>query len=162
MTLQERLSAFISAVGTDVKALFARSMPSGGTTGQVLTKSSSSDYAASWQTPSPGVQIDDATTSGTKTYSSNKIESVATAAANQAKNEILNGAGAAYDTLSELQAILINQGDSATALATAVANRVRFDAAQTLTTGQITQACANLGLGEPDTNLVALYTTAKA
>lgn len=58
MTLQERLSAFISAVGTDIKALFTRSMPSGGTTGQVLTKSSNADYAASWQTSSAASQAD--------------------------------------------------------------------------------------------------------
>lgn len=162
MTLQERLSALISAVGADVKALYARAMPSGGTAGQVLTKTSSSDYAATWQTPSPGTQIDDNSPSGSKTYSSSKIESVATSAANQVKNELLNGAGAAYDTLAELQGILVNQDSAAEALTTAVGNRVRFDAAQSLTSAQITQATANLGLGEPDTNLVVLYTTAKA
>lgn len=161
MTLQERLSALITAVGADIKALFSRSLPAGGTTGQALRKSSNSDYVTEWYTPSTLV-IDDATASGTKTYSSSKIESVATAAANTAKNEILNGAGAAYDTLSELQALLEGQGSSVTALTTSIGNRVRFDAAQSLTSGQITQACANLGLGEPDTNLVSLYTTAKA
>jgi hypothetical protein len=161
MTLQERLSALITAVGADIKALFTRSLPAGGTTGQALRKSSGTDYAVEWYTPSTLV-IDDATASGTKTYSSSKIESVATAAANTAKNEILNGAGAAYDTLSELQALLEGQGSSVTALTTAIGNRIRFDQAQSLTSGQITQACANLGLGEPDTNLVSLYTTAKA
>jgi hypothetical protein len=162
MTLQERLSGLITAIGTDIKALFTRALPSGGTTGQALRKSSGTDYAVEWYTPSVGVVIDDATASGTKTYSSTKIESVATAAANTAKDAILNGAGAAYDTLSELQALLEGQGSSVTALTTAIGNRIRFDAAQTLTSGQITQACANLGLGEPDTNLVSLYTTAKA
>ncbi|MEI7585575.1 hypothetical protein [Runella sp.] len=162
MTLQERLSGLITAIGTDIKALFTRAIPAGGTTGQALRKSSGSDYATEWYTPSVGVQIDDAAASGTKTYSSNKIESVATAAANNAKNEILNGAGAAYDTLSELQALLQGQDSSVTALTTAINNRVRYDAAQTLSTVQITQACANIGLGEPDTNLASLYTTAKA
>lgn len=48
MTLQERLSAFISAVGTDIKALYMRSVPAGGTTGQVLMKTSNADYADTW------------------------------------------------------------------------------------------------------------------
>jgi hypothetical protein len=51
MTLQERISAFITAVGADINALYGRSVPSGGTTGQVLTKSSGADYAATWSTP---------------------------------------------------------------------------------------------------------------
>lgn len=162
MTLQERISALITAVGADIKALFARSIPSGGTTGQVLSKTSGSDYATQWVTPNPGVQIDDATASGTKTYSSTKINSAIATAKTEVKDEIIGGASSAYDTLLEIQTLLGGQDTSLTNLLTAVSNRIRFDAAQTLTSGQITQACANLGLGEPDTNLVSLYTTAKA
>lgn len=33
-------------------------LPAGGTAGQILTKSSNADYAASWQTPSAGNQDD--------------------------------------------------------------------------------------------------------
>ncbi|AYQ31453.1 hypothetical protein [Runella sp. SP2] len=58
MTLQERISALITAIGTDVKALFMRSMPAGGSTGQVLTKTSNSDYSTSWQTPTGASQSD--------------------------------------------------------------------------------------------------------
>lgn len=61
------------------------------------------------------------------------------------KNEILGGAGAAYDTLSELQALLQGDAASITALNTAIGNRVRFDASQTLTTPQKTQALSNIG-----------------
>jgi hypothetical protein len=162
MTLQERLSGLITAIGTDIKALFTRAVPSGGTTGQALRKSSGSDYAMEWYTPSVGVVIDDAAASGTKTYSSTKIDSSIATAKTDLKNELLNGAGAAYDTFSEIQGLLTGQDNAVTALTTAIGNRLRFDAAQTLTSGQITQACANIGLGEPDTNLVTLYTTAKA
>ena len=39
----------------------------------------------------------------------------------------------------------------------ALGYRLRFDTAQTLTTGQKTQACANLGIGEPDTDFVTTF-----
>lgn len=51
-TLVQRLNDVISAIGLDIKSLFARSLPTGGTTGQVLTKVDSTDFNASWQTPS--------------------------------------------------------------------------------------------------------------
>jgi hypothetical protein len=47
-------------------------IPAGGTTGQVLSKTSSSDYAASWSTPAGGgkvLQVVTATTSGTNSTS---------------------------------------------------------------------------------------------
>jgi hypothetical protein len=162
MTLQERLSALITAIGADIKALFSQSIPSGGTTGQALRKTSGTNYATEWYTPAVGAAINDSASGSSTTYSSTKIEAVATAAATAAKNELLNGAGGAYDTLKELEDLLTGQGGTVSGLTTAIGNRVRFDAAQTLTSGQITQACANIGLGEPDTNLVTLYTAAKA
>ena len=39
---------------------------------------------------------------------------------------------------------------------------VRFDAAQTLTPQEKLQACQNLGVGNPDADLVAAYNAAKA
>lgn len=54
MSLETRISAFIQAVGQDVKALFTRAPGAGGTTGQVWMKNSNDDYAASWQTPPTG------------------------------------------------------------------------------------------------------------
>jgi hypothetical protein len=49
--MQERISALITAVGADIKALYTRSVPAGGTTGQVLAKTSNTDYADAWVTP---------------------------------------------------------------------------------------------------------------
>lgn len=54
MTLETRLLALVQAIGADVKALFGRTVPPGGSTGQVLTKTSAADYATVWQTPSGG------------------------------------------------------------------------------------------------------------
>lgn len=161
MTLAARLSALVTVIVTDINTLFGRQIPSGGTTGQALRKSSNTNYATEWYTPSVGAVINDAAASSGQTYSSTKIEAVATAAATAAKNDILNGAGAAYDTLSELQGLLEGQDSSVTALTTSVGNRVRYDAAQTLSAGQITQACANIGIGEPDTDWAGAYTAAR-
>lgn len=54
MSLETRILALVQAIGVDVKALFTRSPPAGGTTGQVLTKNSAADHDASWQTPAAG------------------------------------------------------------------------------------------------------------
>lgn len=52
------------------------------------------------------------------------------------------------DTLNELANALGDDPNFATTTATALGNRLRFDAAQSLTTGQKTQAQANLGLAD--------------
>lgn len=49
MSLAQRLTDFAQTVALDVKALFTRSLPTGGTVGQVLTKNSATPYDASWQ-----------------------------------------------------------------------------------------------------------------
>jgi len=78
------------------------------------------------------------------------------------RTELRAGAGAALDTFAEVAAQLEADEGAAAALATAVANRVRYDAAQSLSAGQQLQACQNIGLGNPDQDLVAAYVTAKA
>ena len=69
----------------------------------------------------------------------------------------MNGAGAALDTLAELSSALGNDANFASTVTTALGYRLRFDAAQTLTAGQKTQACTNLGIGEPDTDFVTTF-----
>ena len=85
------------------------------------------------------------------------------------KAEILGaGVPAALDTLDELAAALGDDVNYAASTTTALGNRLRFDAAQTLTAPQKVQGKANLDaygnleIGNPDADLVALYTTAKA
>ncbi len=102
--------------------------------------------------------IDDAQVSATSTYSSNKIVSLLDAL----KAEILGGADAAYDTLLEIQQLLQDDTSGLDALLTAVNKRVRFDEAQTLTTGEQAQARSNIGavaasdVGDTDTDFVAI------
>ena len=99
------------------------------------------------------ITISDSTSSTTQVWSSSKVASEITAA----KNALTNGATAALDTLSELAAALGNDANFASTVTTALGYRLRFDTAQTLTTGQKTQACANLGVGEPDTDFVTTF-----
>lgn len=60
------------------------------------------------------------------------------------------GASAAYDTLKEIEAYILNDMATATALVSAMANRVRFDAAQTLSASEAAQARANIGAAGRD------------
>jgi len=115
---------------------------------------------ANWAEVVFGAQINDTATNGdtSVTWSADKIyDSIAAA-----KSELVNGAGAALDTLNELAAALGNDANYATTVATALSNRVRFDAAQTLTGPQQLQASTNIGVGDPERDLAAVYATAKA
>lgn len=84
------------------------------------------------------------------------------------ETKLLGGVGTAFDTFKELADQLAADESGVAALTTQVNNRLRFDAAQTLTAAQKVQGKANLDaygaleLGNPDADLVALYTTAKA
>ncbi|EMJ4121996.1 hypothetical protein NPI31_000892 [Pseudomonas aeruginosa] len=106
--------------------------------------------------------IDDAHVAATTTYSSNKIVSLLDAL----KTEILGGADAAYDTLVEIQQLLQNGTSGLDALLAAVNNRVRFDAAQSLTVAEQLQARSNIGavaasdVGNTDTDFVAVFVAA--
>ena len=89
--------------------------------------------------------IDDTKASTTTTYSSNKIVSEINAAKQAVKNEILDGAGDAYDTLKELSALIVENKGLIEAFEQVAAGHVKFDGAQNLTTTQKTQARTNIG-----------------
>lgn len=57
-------------------------------------------------------------------------------------------------------ALATAMGSSVKNLTIALANRVRFDADQSLTAVQIKQAGNNLGIGDPDTDFAAVFKTA--
>lgn len=84
-------------------------------------------------------------------YSSSKVEDLITAAKQAVKNDLLGGAGSAYDTLQELATLIQTNQSAIDALEAIAAGHVRFDQAQTLTDGQKTQARQNIGaLGSGD------------
>ena len=103
--------------------------------------------------------IDDAQVALTSTYSSSKIVSLLDAL----KSEILGGADAAYDTLLEIQQVLQSGTSGLEALLAAINQRVRFDAAQSLTAAEQLQARSNIGavasseVGNTDTDFVAVF-----
>lgn len=97
--------------------------------------------------------INDAATNSSQTWSSTKINGEITAALNAA----IDGAPGALDTLNELAAAIGDDASFASTVTTALGNRVRYDAAQTLTTPQQAQACANIGVGDPESNFVTTF-----
>lgn len=158
-TLQARITDLATRMATECKSLRTLLNANGADLSALTTTQKASLVAAinelktaldALGTP---ITISDSTSSTTQVWSSSKVASEITAA----KNALTNGATAALDTLSELAAALGNDANFASTVTTALGYRLRFDTAQTLTTGQKTQACANLGIGEPDTDFVTTF-----
>ena len=162
MSLETRIIALAQAVGSDIKALTTNQ----GTLSGLSTTAKSNIVAAINElhsTISSSVQINDTATNGatTVTWSADKIFDEIAAAKTAVTNSLTNGAAAALDTLNELATALGNDPSFAANIATEIANRIRYDAAQTLTLPQQQQACANIGVGDPDHNFLTEYAAAK-
>ncbi len=173
MTLEQRLIALAQAMGADVKALTLAQgdLSALATTAKASLVAAVNELKAALdQAGTGGVAIDDQAGDGatTVTWSADKIHDTIEAAKAAVKNELVDGAGAALDTLNELAAALNNDPSFASTIAGEIAHRVRVDAPQTLTTEQQAQARANIGaqaaveIGNPDHDFVADYTAAKA
>lgn len=89
--------------------------------------------------------INDSAVSTTTTYSSSKIVSEINAAKQAVKNDLLDGAGEAYDTLKELGAAIEANKGLIEAFEEVAAGHVKFDGAQSLTDTQKEQARSNIG-----------------
>ena len=107
--------------------------------------------------------IDDNASGTDTTYSSSKI--------NQLLNDAINGllgpnVAASLDTLKEIGDYLAGQATELDSLLAALNKRVRFDAAQTLTGAEQTQARSNIGavaaadVGDTDHDFVADFEAA--
>lgn len=164
MTLETRIIALAQAIGADVKTLTANAGTLSGLTTVAKTSLVAAINELVTATSSAGAQINDTAGNGntTVTWSADKIYDSIEAAKTAVTNSLVNGAATTLDTLNELAAALNNDPSFSATIATQIANRVRFDAAQTLTTPQQAQACANIGIGDPERDLAAAYTTAKA
>ncbi|MCP1616960.1 hypothetical protein FBY21_1559 [Pseudomonas sp. SLBN-26] len=164
MTMETRLIALAQAIGADVKSLRAAQgdLTSLSTTAKGNLVAAINEVFA--LVGAGGVQIDDGAGNGDTgvTWSADKIFDSIELAKQAVKDSILGGAGAALDTLKELADALNNDPNFAATIATQISNRVRYDAAQTLTTAQRLQACQNIGIGDPEADFVAAYNTAKA
>lgn len=164
MSLETKIIALAQAIGADVKLLTARQ----GDLTSLPTTAKGSLVAAITEIygllGSSGAVIDDDAGAGDTevTWSADKIVAALAQAMAEVKDSLLDGAGAALDTLKELADALNNDPNFAATIATELSNRVRFDAAQTLTTPQRLQACTNIGVGDPEHDFAADYATAKA
>lgn len=162
MSLQTRITELAQGIAADIKSLKAV----GGNLAALNTTSKSSLVAAINEVlqlaqaagSSSGAAINDAEASAGSTFSSTKVTSLLA----DLKNQILGGASSAYDTLQEIEAELGNGKTALANLLTAVGNRLSFADAQSLTAAQQLQACANLGIGDPTTDFLAVYTASKS
>ena len=159
-TLQTRITDLATRVATECKAIRTLVNANSSDLSSLTTTQKTSLVAAINELKSAvdsvsgnQITINDSGSSTSVVWSASKVSS----AIAQAKSDLVNGAGAALDTLSELAAALGNDASFASTVTTALGYRLRFDAAQTLTAGQKTQACANLGIGEPDTDFVTTF-----
>ena len=173
MTLEQRLILLAQAIGADIKA---GALERGNLS--LLTTTAKANLVAAINElkttvdslGSGGAAINDGAGDGdtTVTWSADKIFDTIEAAKVAVKDELTDGAAAALDTLAELAAALNNDPGFAATIAAEIANRVRYDAAQTLTAPQQAQARTNIGalstveIGDPDHNFVGDYNTAKA
>ncbi|MEY2863134.1 MAG: hypothetical protein RLY58_841 [Pseudomonadota bacterium] len=168
-TLQQRITDLATAIGADVKALRAAD----GSLSSLSTSSKNNLVAAINEVYSLAqtstALINDSAGDGVtnKTWSADKIYDSILASINALRTELTAGASSALDTFAELATALGNDPNFASTIAAGLNNRVRFDSAQTLTAAQKTQARDNIGaqdaaaIGNPDTDLAAIYNAAK-
>ena len=111
---------------------------------------------------SPTAVISDAAGAGVfdKTWSADKLIAYITAAATQAKDDIINGAPAALDTLLEIANQLASDQTALGSLVLALDAAIRTVIVQAFTDAQKTQAQENMGVTA--STMMASYTAAKA
>ena len=164
MSQETKLIALAQAIAADVKLLRNRTgdMTSLTTTAKDSVVNAINELYV--MIGSAGATINDSVGNGATsvTWSADKSFDMIEAAKVAVTNSILGGAGAAFDTLKELQDLLTTDEGLVTALTLKVGEKVSFAEAQTLTTGQRLQACQNIGIGDPEYDLAAAYNTAKA
>ena len=161
MSLESQLQSLITSIATDIKALLANqgNLTTLNTTTKTNLVAALNELKSSINSIDLTALISDSTASSTsKTYSIDKINSQISAAV----SALVAGAPTALDTLNELATAIASDESGIAGLVTAVGNRIRFDSSQSLTSPQQIQACQNIGVGDPTTDLAAAYATAKA
>ena len=169
-SLESRMTDFATRAGTEFKALrtlINGNMPdlSALTTlakaslvGAVNELKGAIDTVAA----SVAAMISDTATDTAHVWSASKSKSYTDAAV----AAILGGADAAYQTLKEIETFLQANSGTITTLLTELGLCIRSDVAQTLTAAQQLQARTNLDvygktdIGDPNTNLVAIFEAA--
>ena len=165
MTQEQRLTLALQTIGTDVKTII-------GNQGQLSTLNTSAKSSLVsalneiYSLISTAISIDDnASTGSNKTYSIDKIKS----SIQSLKDDLLGGVPTtAFDTLKEIADYIGTDQTATSGLVAAIAKRVAVDAVQTFTANENIQARENIEafgseeIGNPDTDLLSIYNTAKA
>lgn len=163
MSLQSQITNLAVRVGTECKSIRgAMGDKSALTTANKTTLVAAINELVTLV--SAATEIQDTAGAGVlnKTWSADKIASAIAAL----KSEILDGAPEAYDTLIELATALQGADADIEGVLTALGNRVRFDAAQSMSAPQQAQARANIGavaatdIGDVESNFVATFEAA--
>lgn len=147
MSLATNVSNLATRVATEIKSV--RTLVNGNAaTLNALTTTNKTNLVAAinelvTSIGSAGASINDATTNTTSVWSSSKTNTTI----NSAVSALVASSPTALDTLDELAQALGDDPNFATTMTTALGNRVRFDAAQTLTGPQQVQARANIAAG---------------
>ena len=140
MTQVELIVLFAEQVGIDIHDLRAQLTTAINKTGDLtqLTTTAKNSVVAALNELKQGLTLVSSSLIDAA-YVDTKIAQAVTGLENNAP-EVLN-------TLGELSAALKNDPNIVDNLLAALANRVRFDAAQILTAGQMDTACQNIGVG---------------
>jgi hypothetical protein len=167
-TLATHISDLSTRVATECKALRTLTNGNAADLSALTTTSKTSLVSALNELKSgldsavagSGATINDTSTaSTTQTYSITKIRDLVTTSI----AVLTAGAPTALDTLNELASALGNDASFSATITTSLGNRVRYDAAQTLTAPQKVQVKSNidaygaLEIGDPDTNYVTTF-----
>lgn len=161
MSLQTQITSLAQAIAADIKQIYTNegSLTNLNTTAKNNLVSAINELKSAINSIDLTALISDSTSSSSvKTWSINQINTAITSAI----NALVAGAPTALDTLKELADAITSDESAISTITTALGNRVRFDAAQTLTSGQQIQACTNIGVGDPTTDFASAYSTAKA
>lgn len=163
MTLSQRIEELVRNIGGKFKALWAalghpsnlKTAEKGSIVGAVNELKDLMDGIGAG-----GAAINDSASAADTVYSSAKTAELIAQAKAETKTELLDGAPEALDTLKELGDRLNEDGTAVAALTQAVGQRLRIDEAQTLTSAQKTAVQTTIGLGDTDTDFVAVLNEA--
>ena len=147
MTLVERITAVVKAIGADIKGLKGRVLA-------LENKPASTGGVDESQVQSA---VESKVTESINTLKG-ELATLVTPTITAEINKVVDGAPDTFNTLKEIADYIEQDKTGASAMTTSINNRLRFDEQQSLTEAQQTNVLNSLGL--TDTDFVSVYNTA--